>query len=301
MTLYNEKYEQECGNEEQCLKHIIKLKYREGYICKRCKNSERYWVVEKKRTFECSMCNHQESVLSGTIFQDSHIPLSLWFRAIWYIISQENRVKALGLQKKLGIKCYKTALSLLHKVHLIMLNQRKDLLHNTIEVALFYENISRNGPKSINCKVLIAIVMEIIDEKPTRIRIGHIADNSPDSFRDFIQKSVAEESSITMIFNTKEEYNRFTNINATFGSRISTIDKKRYDIITEVKERSKQITVLCSSKYLQYYLDECSFHFNQRHTDKWTLFNALLKNAVQQEPVTYHDIKADKINSLQLN
>src|SRR3990167_6580982 len=39
------------------------------------------------------------SVISGTLFQDTHKPLRLWFQAIWYIVNQKNGVSALGLQK----------------------------------------------------------------------------------------------------------------------------------------------------------------------------------------------------------
>src|ERR1019366_1978356 len=34
--------------------------------------------------------------LRGTIFQDSHLPLTTWFRAMWHVTSQKNGISALG-------------------------------------------------------------------------------------------------------------------------------------------------------------------------------------------------------------
>jgi hypothetical protein len=43
------------------------------------------------------------NILAGTVFQDSHLPLTLWFRAMWHLTSQKNGISALGLQRVLGI------------------------------------------------------------------------------------------------------------------------------------------------------------------------------------------------------
>ena len=49
------------------------------------------------------------SVLAGTVFQDTHLPLTVWFRAMWHMTSQKNGMSALGLQRVLGLGSYKTA------------------------------------------------------------------------------------------------------------------------------------------------------------------------------------------------
>ena len=37
----------------------------------------------------CAACGHQASVIAGTIFQGTRTPLSVWFRAIWWVVSQK--------------------------------------------------------------------------------------------------------------------------------------------------------------------------------------------------------------------
>src|SRR6516162_347096 len=57
----------------------------------------------------CAGCDYQVSVTAGTILQDSRLSLTLWFRAVWWVTSQKNGVSAVGLQRVLGVKSYKTA------------------------------------------------------------------------------------------------------------------------------------------------------------------------------------------------
>ena len=67
-----------------------------------------------------SACGRQVSLTAGTIFQDTHKPLRLWFLTMWFITSQKNGVSALGLQRVLGIGSYRTAWTWLHKLRRAM-------------------------------------------------------------------------------------------------------------------------------------------------------------------------------------
>jgi hypothetical protein len=43
------------------------------------------------------------------MFQDAPSPLTIWFRAIWWVTTQKNGASAHGLQRVLGLKSYETA------------------------------------------------------------------------------------------------------------------------------------------------------------------------------------------------
>ena len=45
----------------------------------------------------------QTSVTAGTLFADTHLPLRLWFEALWHVTSQKGGASALGLQRVLGL------------------------------------------------------------------------------------------------------------------------------------------------------------------------------------------------------
>jgi len=140
-------FEQEFSSEKKCLEYLIKMRYADGvYTCPLC-GSKKSWLV-RKHTYECAECHHQESMLSGTLFQDTHKPLMLWFRAIWYITSQKNGTSALGLQRILGIGSYKTAWTWLHKLRRAMVRPGRDRLSGRVEVDEAYIGAPEKGGKT---------------------------------------------------------------------------------------------------------------------------------------------------------
>jgi hypothetical protein len=72
--------------------------------------------------------------MAGTIFQDTHKPLTMWFRAIWYVTSQKNGGSALGLQRVLCLNSYQTAWAWLHKLRRAMVRPERDRLTGWVEV-----------------------------------------------------------------------------------------------------------------------------------------------------------------------
>src|SRR5260370_42166977 len=73
------------------------------------------------------------SITGGTIFQDSHLPLTTWFRAMWQVTSQKNGISALGLQRVLGLGSYKTAWAMLHKLRRAMIRSGRERLRGSVE------------------------------------------------------------------------------------------------------------------------------------------------------------------------
>ena len=57
----------------------------------------------------------------GNIFQGTRTPLTVWFRAMWWMTSQKNGISALGLQRVLGWGSYQTAWVCLHKLRRAMI------------------------------------------------------------------------------------------------------------------------------------------------------------------------------------
>ena len=87
----------------------------------------------------------QVSVLAGTVFQDTHLPLTVWFRAMWHITSQKNGVSALGLQRALGLGSYKTAWLILHKLRQAMVRPGRERLRGVVEVDETYWGAAESG------------------------------------------------------------------------------------------------------------------------------------------------------------
>jgi hypothetical protein len=90
--------------------------------------------VVRETLFQCARCRRQTSVTAGTIFQDIRKPLTMWFRAMWYVTSQKNGASALGIQRVLGLGSYQTAWVWLHKLRRAMVRPDRERLSGWIEV-----------------------------------------------------------------------------------------------------------------------------------------------------------------------
>ena len=163
-------------------------------ICPGCGGS-RGWQTSRG-LWMCASCGQQVSVTAGTIFQDTRSPLTVWFRAIWWVVSQKNGASALGLQRILGLGSYRTAWSWLHKIRRAMIRPGRDRLSGEVEVdeTLIGGVESDGGRRSVGNKALVAIAAEVRGQAIGRIRMQCIPDFSGQSLVGFVQDTVEPES-----------------------------------------------------------------------------------------------------------
>jgi len=170
MTL--EEFENRFNTEQSCRDYLFLLRWPNGFICPKCGDTKA-WEV-RTVLFECSKCHYQTSVIAGTIFQDTRKPLTMWFRAIWWVTAQKNGASALGLQRILGLKSYETAWTWLHKLRTAMLRPGRDKLSGYVEVDETYliSGDNRKQGRGAEEKILIAVAVEIKDKLMGRIRLS---------------------------------------------------------------------------------------------------------------------------------
>jgi transposase-like protein/Zn ribbon nucleic-acid-binding protein len=183
-------FEARFSTEEACREYLIRLRWPDGFRCRRC-GSNRYWRV-REVLLECVHCGHQASATAGTIFQDTRSPLRLWFRAMWWVTAQKNGASALGLQRILGLKNYRTAWTWLHKLRRAMVRPGRDRLAGTVEVDDTYLGGLEEGlrGRQVETKALIVVAAQEDGQGIGRIRLRQIADASAASLIRFIEDAV---------------------------------------------------------------------------------------------------------------
>jgi len=67
------------------------------------------------KTFQCQACRHQTSLIAGTLFQSTKLPLTVWFLAIYLISQAKTGLSSLALKRYLGVS-YPTAWLIHHKL-----------------------------------------------------------------------------------------------------------------------------------------------------------------------------------------
>lgn len=97
---------------------LERLRWPQGPICPHCKATKLYRLQvasTKRRVLKCAICRKQFTVTVGTIFEDSHIPLTKWFMAIQLLCSSKKGMSAHQLHRTLGIT-YKSAWFMAHRI-----------------------------------------------------------------------------------------------------------------------------------------------------------------------------------------
>jgi ISXO2-like transposase domain/Transposase zinc-ribbon domain len=118
---------QRFATEQACLDFLEHLRWPKGVRCTKC-GSERVSKITRRkksknlrsRLYQCLACDgFQFSVTTGTIFADSHLPLSKWFLAIGLICNAKKGISGKQMQRDLGTG-YQTAWYLCHRIRKAM-------------------------------------------------------------------------------------------------------------------------------------------------------------------------------------
>ena len=98
----------------KCKAAIAEARWADGDVeCPYC--GHHHCHIRKDGRYVCSECNHNFSVLVGTIFENTKISLTKWFMAMYLISAHKKGVSSCQLSRDLGIT-QKTAWFILHKV-----------------------------------------------------------------------------------------------------------------------------------------------------------------------------------------
>ena len=159
------------GSDGSCEAALIESRWPKGFVCPSCGGGHSSSFRRKGRLyFQCTACRHQCSVISGTIFEATKLPLSRWFLAMHLLTQSKNNVAALELMRHLGV-CYKTAWLMKHKLMEVM-RVREDprQLEGRVEIDDAYLGGERTGGKvgrgSENKVPFVAAVQTTPDGQP---------------------------------------------------------------------------------------------------------------------------------------
>jgi len=286
------------SNEEACRDYLFELRWPDGFHCPRC-GMGKAWPLASGR-WQCAGCGHQVSVTAGTVFQDTRTPLTVWFRAMWWMTSQKNGVSALGLQQVLGWGSYQTAWTCLHKLRRAMIRPGRERLAGAVEVDESYLGGAEEGVRGRQTedKALIVVAAEEDGRGIGRIRLRHIPDASSLSLLPFIKDSIQPGSSV----HTDGWLGYLPLAANDYGHRITYL-KDHAAQASELLPRVHRVFSLLKrwllgthqgavkAEHLQDYLDEFAFRFNRRKSrSRGKLFYRLAQQAVATEPTTYRQI-----------
>lgn len=286
------------ATEEACSAYLETLRWPDGFVCPQC-GGNRAWEMQRP-LYWCRGCGYQSSVTAGTLFQDTHKPLRLWFEAMWYVINQKSGVSALGLQRVLGLGSYRTAWSWLHKLRRAMVRPGRDRLTGVVEVDEVFIGGERSGKRGRGAagKSLVVIAAQADGKRIGRIRLRRVADAAGKSLEPAVWEMV--EPGSTVRTDGWGGYNGLTEL----GYQHRVVEKDphlgdhllpRANLVASLLKRwllgTHQGGVQHS--HLDYYLDEYTFRFNRRTSkSRGLLFYRLINQAIDLGPVPGAGLKS---------
>ena len=139
-------FEELYGTEDKCRAVVMASRWPNGFACPAC-GGRAYSEVTTRRLFQCSACRLQTSLTAGTIFAATHLPLRLWFRAMYHLTQSKQGISSVELGRRLGVKQF-TAWKIKHKLAQVMMERdATKQLSGRVELDDAYLGGERTGGK----------------------------------------------------------------------------------------------------------------------------------------------------------
>jgi transposase-like protein len=164
------------GTEAACREALFAMRWREGLTCPAC-GHRGFCALRTRKVFQCNRCKKQLSLTAGTVFQDTKLPLTAWFAAIYHLTQGKNGISSIELARRLGVR-QPTAWLVKHKLMRAMAAREaaKPKLSGRVEVDDAYLGGQRPGGKrgrgAAGKTPFVAAVETTPERKPRRLRLS---------------------------------------------------------------------------------------------------------------------------------
>lgn len=282
------------GSDDKCREYLESLRWPQGVTCPECKSQKISRIYDRK-VFECDACRYQFSVIVGTMFQDTHLPLHKWFAVTYLLCESRKGMSANQIKRMMGVS-YKTAWYLCHRIRAAMTEAAGHKLKGVVEIDETYVGGHTTNKEKWNKHVPVIGIRE---------RGGHLhfikAEHlTQDKLNDIIGRNV--DKSVQVIMTDESKLYNF-NLTQFHKAKHSTVNhsKKEYvrgDVYTNTVESAFSLLKRgiigtwhrVSTKHLSAYLDEMTWRFNNRKNPY--LFRDTILKLIAAENLEYKKLVA---------
>lgn len=285
--------------DERCRELLTRLRWPEGIKCPRCHDT-RVSTLKDYGRFECVGCEYQFTATAGTIFHDSHLPLTKWFLAVLLLCEAKKGMSAKQLQRTIGMG-YKTAWYLCHRIRKAMASAARPMLDGTVEMDETYlggkqHTYSKAGFGDSNKQVVIGI-----RQRGGDLRFFHAQDAKSGTLAKYIRENISSDVEVLVT----DELNSYPTAlkNTEFQKKHKTIKHRAKvyvdgDVHTNTVESAFSLLKRgiigswhkVSAKHLESYLAEMEFRFNRRKNSD--IFVDTLRHMITADPLTFENLTA---------
>ncbi|HEV2021816.1 MAG TPA: IS1595 family transposase [Terriglobales bacterium] len=282
----------------RCRQLLERLRWPNGVECPRCHDTRISRLKEYDR-FECAACEYQFTATAGTIFHDSHLPLTYWFLAVLLLVEARKGMSANQLRRTLWGQhkgSYKTAWYLFHRIRAAMRETERSMMDGTVEVDETYVGGSRR-PGSRKGRGTKKDIVVGIRQRGGDLRFFHTTDVKSGTLAQYIHDNVSTDVDVVVT----DDFYAYRKAVAPKRHKTIAHSKGVYargDIHTNTVESAFSLLKRgiigtwhkVSAKHLPAYLAEMEFRFNRRK--RADLFVDTLRHMVTADPLTFEKLTA---------
>jgi transposase-like protein len=174
-NLSEAEFRERFGTEEACRQALFAMRWRVGLACPGCGGSS-FCRLRTRELFQCNRCKRQVRLTAGTVFQDTKLPLTAWFAAIYHLTQSKGGISSIELGRRLGVR-RQTAWLVKHKLMRAMAARKaaRPKLSGRVEIDDAYLGGERPGGKrgrgAAGKTPVVAAVETTAERRPRRLRL----------------------------------------------------------------------------------------------------------------------------------
>ena len=163
------------GTEAACREALFRMRWREGLTCP-ARGHRGSCALRTRKVFRCDRRKKQPSLTAGAVFQDTELPLTAWFAAVYHLTQGKGGISPIELGRRLGVR-QPTAWLVEHELVRAMAAREagKPRLSGRVEMDDAYLGGERSGGKrgrgSPGKMPFVVAVETTAERKPRRLRL----------------------------------------------------------------------------------------------------------------------------------
>lgn len=271
-----------CADEKAAVEFMEAQRWEGRPGCPKCGDVDVYKMTDSKTgerqanyRWRCKGCKQQFTVRTGTVFEDSRIPLRHWCYAFWRASTSKKGVSALEIHRQTGLS-YKSALFMLHRIRYAMADSVTRPLTGTVEIDETYVGGKpRFKGKGIRAEWSTKEPVVALVQRGGKVKTQHVADVTAKTLSKLIRASVDRRARIIT-----DEFVSYKRVGKPFKGGHETVNHKRKEYVrgdvttntvesffATVKRGLNGIYHAVSKEHLHRYMAEFEFRYNHRQIE----------------------------------
>jgi transposase-like protein len=277
----------EFHDEAKAFEHVEGILWPNGPVCPKCGSVDKHYSLKGVRTkpskknphgverhglYKCSACRSQFTVRMGSIFEESHLPLTKWLQAIHLMCASKKGISAHQMHRILECT-YEAAWFLCHRIRLAMASGALSPMGGegkTIEIDETYIGRLKGQPVRTGGGSHKNAVLTLV-ERGGIARSFHVDGATVARIIPIVRANIAKETALMT-----DESNLYPRVGKEFASHeVVKHNAKEYvrgtvhtntveGYYSIFKRGMKGVYQHCGEHHLHRYLAEFDFRYNNR-------------------------------------